>query len=112
MKKDVFEVIIVDYWKRIPKKSFWSWYEGQSHYRTQQDKEKDAKIEAESITMPEMARLLGIKRKNVYSLLRNKQYCSLFEIVVIGDKKKDNQRKFSTIPESSEHISIEPDYRI
>lgn len=108
MKKDVFEVIIVDYWKRIPKKSFWSWYEGQSHYRTQQDKEKDAKIEAESITMPEMARLLGIKRNNVYSLLRNKQYCSYFEIVVIGDKKRITQESFQRFLKAQNTYQLSP----
>ena len=64
----------VDYWIRIPKKSFREWYEKQSKYRTQKDREKDKELEGTTITMPEMARLLGTTRSQVYEILKNSKY--------------------------------------
>ena len=59
LKKNQMEAVIVDYWKRIPKESFQNWYKSQSRYRTKEDREKDALLEDATITMPEMAQLLG-----------------------------------------------------
>ena len=59
LKKNQMEAVIVDYWKRIPKESFQNWYKNQSRYRTKEDREKDALLEDATITMPEMAQLLG-----------------------------------------------------
>ena len=42
IKRNNIEVVIVDYWKRVPKKAFRKWYDGQSRYRTKEDKKKDA----------------------------------------------------------------------
>ena len=60
LKKNQMEAVIVDYWKRIPKESFQNWYKSQSRYRTKEDREKDALLEEATITMPEMAQLLGL----------------------------------------------------
>ena len=38
--RDGIKTVTVDYWIRIPKKSFQEWYEKQSKYRTQKDREK------------------------------------------------------------------------
>ena len=66
LKKNQMEAVIVDYWKRIPKESFQNWYKSQSRYRTKEDREKDALLEDATITMPEMAQLLGTTRSSVY----------------------------------------------
>ena len=34
MNKFKDDIIIVDYWKRLPAEVFWKWYEGQTRYRT------------------------------------------------------------------------------
>ena len=60
---------LVDYWKRIPKESFQNWYKSQSRYRTKEDREKDALLEEATITMPEMAQLLGTTRSVVWQSL-------------------------------------------
>lgn len=60
LKKNQMEAVIVDYWKRIPKESFQNWYKSQFRYRTKEDREKDALLEDATITMPEMAQLLGL----------------------------------------------------
>ena len=36
------ETVTIDYWKRVPRKAFEKWYESQDHYRTREDREKDA----------------------------------------------------------------------
>ena len=64
IKRDGIKTVTVDYWIRIPKKSFQEWYEKQSKYRTQKDRRKDEELEDATITMPEMARLLGIYKKS------------------------------------------------
>ena len=51
LKKNQMEVVIVDYWKRIPKDSFRNWYKSQSRYRTKEDREKDDLLEDATITM-------------------------------------------------------------
>lgn len=38
IKQNKIEVVIVDYWKRVPKAAFQKWYDGQSRYRTKEDK--------------------------------------------------------------------------
>jgi len=67
LKKNQMEAVIVDYWKRIPKESFQNWYKSQSRYRTKEDRKKDALLEDATITMPEMAQLLGTTRSAVGS---------------------------------------------
>ena len=69
LKKNQMETVIVDYWKRIPKESFQNWYKSQSRYRIKEDREKDALLEAATITMPEMAQLLGTTRSVVWQSL-------------------------------------------
>ena len=69
LKKNQMEAVIVDYWKRIPKESFQNWYKSQSQYRTKEDRKKDALLEDATITMPEMAQLLGTTRSAVYTIL-------------------------------------------
>ena len=73
LKKNQMEAVIVDYWKRIPKESFQNWYKSQSRYRTKEDREKDALLEDATITMPEMAQLLGTTRSLVYTILDSRE---------------------------------------
>ena len=73
LKKNQMEAVIVDYWKRIPKESFQNWYKSQSRYRTREDREKDALLEDATITMPEMAQLLGTTRSSVYTILDSRE---------------------------------------
>ena len=85
IKQNKIEVVIVDYWKRVPKAAFQKWYDGQSRYRTKEDKKRDAEMEAATLTMPEMARQLGITRNQVYGILNSQKYQHFFEFVTIAD---------------------------
>ena len=82
---------------RIPKEVFDEWYNGQSRYRNAEDRKKDAAAEETSITMPEMATLLGVERNDVYRILKDPQYKDIFEIIVIAARKRitiDSFEKF------------------
>lgn len=94
LKKNNVETVIVDHWKRVPKESFFKWYNSQTRYRMKADREKDAAVENATISMPEMARLLGVQRSTVYSILKNQEYKDLFEIIIVADKKRITRESF------------------
>ena len=66
--KGHFEIVEVLGKRRITKDSFERWYASQSDYRTIEDQEKDAEIVAVTYGLPEIARMLGVHRQNVYGI--------------------------------------------
>ena len=100
------ETVIVDYWKRVPKKAFEEWYAGQSHFRNAADRERDAQLESTTITMPEMARLLGIERNQVYSILKDRRYSHFFEFVIIADRRRIKKDGFEKFLEAQEKYQL------
>lgn len=88
------ETEIVDYWKRIPKDAFYKWYYSQTKYRIKEDRERDLAIESTTISMPEMARLLGVERSTVYSILKSSKYKDLFEMVIVAEQKRITVESF------------------
>ena len=72
IRRNNLPTIKVDYWTRVPKEAFDSWYKGQTKYRNAEDRLKDAEILEQSLSLPEIARMLDIKRDAVYYLLGKK----------------------------------------
>ena len=72
VKRENLETVTIDYWKRIPKEEFWNWYNGQSKYQTVEDRKAKKELYEATISMPEMARLLGISRKEFESWLKER----------------------------------------
>lgn len=107
IKKNNIETVIVDSWKSVPKDAFYKWYHSQNKYRTREDWERDAAIENATISMPEMARLLGVKRNTVYSILKNPQYKDMFEIVIVADRKKITRDSFECFFVSQEKYTLD-----
>lgn len=107
IKKNQLETVTVDHWKRVTKESFEKWYNSQNRYRTKEDREKDAAIENASISMPEMARLLGVERKTVYSILRHPDYKDIFEIVIVADRKRITKESFEKFLESQDKYKLD-----
>ena len=88
--KGNFEVIDLLGKRRITKESFEKWYETQTFYRTVEDQEKD-RIEMESsLSMPELAEMLGVHRNVIYYLVSK----NLFETVNIGRYKRITKDSF------------------
>lgn len=67
LEREDIETITVDHQKRVKRSVFEEWYSHQSHYRTQQDREADLELERQSMSLPEMARALGIDRNDSYT---------------------------------------------
>ena len=100
-------VVTVDYWKRVPKEAFEEWYTSQSHYRNQEDRERDAALENATISMPEMARILGVPRSTVYSILKAQKYQGQFEIVVVAGRRRITKKSFEEWYEGQYHYQKE-----
>ena len=107
IKAKKVETVTVDYWKRVTKESFYKWYNSQSRYRTKEDRERDAAIEHATLSMSEMARLLGISRNNVYSILKHPNYKDLFEIIIVADRKRITKESFEKFLESQDKYKLD-----
>lgn len=107
IKKNNIETVVVDHWKRVPKEAFYKWYNSQTRYRTIEDRERDAAIENASITMPEMARLLGVKRNTVYSILKHPDYKDLFEVIIVADRKRITRESFEKFLDSQDKYKLD-----
>lgn len=94
IKREQIETITVDYWMRISKEVFDRWYASQSRYRTEADRERDAQIEEETVSMPQMAWLLGLHRKEVYAILSAKENRGCFQFVTVADRKRITKESF------------------
>lgn len=94
INRNHLETIVVDYWKRIPKEVFERWYYSQTRYRTQEDRERDAKVEQDTVSMPEIAWLLGIHRKEVYSFIYAKENEGRFRFAMVADRKRITRDSF------------------
>ena len=106
--KNVFESKEIAGKMRINIASFEKWYDSQSRYRTKEDREKDAIVEEATITMPEMARLLGLTRSQVYQILRNPKYSHFFETIVIAEKKRITKENFQKCLEGQNQFHLDP----
>lgn len=94
IKRCHIETFEVDTWMRIPKDSFRKWYSAQHKYRTRADRARDAVLEADTLTMPAVARLLQIPRKDVYTILLYGKDRHQFEFVTIGDRRRVTKASF------------------
>lgn len=113
VNREKIKTVVVDYWKRIPKEEFWNWYKNQSRYQTHEDREAKRDLYQASISMPEMARLLGVERSVVYSLLKSKKYGNLFDTVVIAGQKRITKDSFQAFlnEQNKYHLDTSNDYR-
>ena len=106
IKREGLNTVVIDRMIRVPRADFEKWYAGQERYRTNEDRNRDAEAENSSLTMPEMARLLGLTRKQIYMILKDKRYRDIFEILVIAGKKRVTRESFGRF------LEIQDRYRI
>ena len=108
IKKENMETVTVDYWKRVPVNVFWNWYNNQTRYRTQEDRLRDKELEEATLSMPEMARKLGVPRSTIYHIIGNERYKSFFELVMIGEQKRYKKDGFEKFLESQNVYRLAP----
>ncbi len=100
IREDHIETITVENKRRVTGKVFDAWYQSQSRHRTEADRQRDQEKEQSTLSMPQLADLLGIAREEVYALLGSSEYGSVFETVVIADRRritKESIKKFLEI---------------
>ncbi len=95
MKKAGIKPILVNYWQRWLKEDFERWYQGQTRYRTAEDRKRDKAREAASLSFPDVARLLDITRQNVYGIVKHDKRKDLFVIITIADRKRITKKSFN-----------------
>ncbi|MGN0362329.1 MAG: helix-turn-helix domain-containing protein [Bilifractor sp.] len=79
MEAEGIPYFIVGGWKRIRKQDFERWYRRQERYLTIEDRKKYADLFEKTISMPEMAWLLGVTRHDAYSIIRKKTEDGIFK---------------------------------
>ncbi len=94
LKRDKVETFTVDLRKHVTKENFDKWYHSQTRYRTAKDREETREIEEDSIWLPDMARMLGIGREQVYRLVKNKDTRDQFDVIVVDNKKRVTKESF------------------
>ena len=99
----------VNYRMRVPKDLFDQWYSHQTRYLTKEDRANNAELFESSISMPQMARLLGISRHTVYSILRSETFGGQFEIVVVAGKKRITKSSFNDFLKSQNKYHLAGD---
>ena len=103
--KGHFEQVPVLGKMRITKDSFDRWYKTQNADRTNTDQELDNEQLKEAYTMPDIGRMLGIHRNQVYYLVAK----DLFEIVQIGNRKCVTKASFHHWYENQSHYKLVAD---
>lgn len=92
----------------MPKDAFWKWYRSQSAYQTKEDRAACMDIYKSTISMPEMARALGVSRSTVYSLLNSSNYAHYFEVIIVADQKRITKKSFLKFLEGQKEYRLDP----
>ena len=87
------------------RKQKWETYETKAEAKR---RKKDALLEDATITMPEMAQLLGTTRSAVYTILDNPKYSHFFEFIVIAEKKRITKESFRKFLEGQDRYKLDP----
>ena len=103
--KGHFEKVDVLGKMRISNESFWKWYSTQSIYRTVEDQAKDAEEMESTLRMPEIARMLGIHRNQVYNIVKS----ATLETIQIGRYKCVTKDSFYHWYENQSRYTLKPD---
>ncbi len=99
MKKRPFRIYKIDNKTRIDRVDFYRWYHSQNFYRTVEDQQKDHEKYHDTLTMPEIARILGIHRNTVYTMVK----AGKFITIDTGRKKRVPKASFEKWYQSQSH---------
>lgn len=102
ISKGHFEQVPVLGKMRITRDSFEQWYKTQCAYRTDVDQALDDEQMQTAYTMPDIGRLLGLHRNQVYYLVAK----NLFETVQIGNRKCITKASFHHWYEGQSHYKL------
>ena len=92
--RDHVPTITVDYLKRVTVEEFLKWYRGQDHFKTIEDQQKEKELREQTLSMPQMARLLGVSRSTIYSILDSERYGRYFDSVMLDGRRHYYKKDF------------------
>lgn len=94
IKREHLETVAVDFRMRVPRKAFDQWYSTQERYLKTEARQKENDSLHSSITVPQMAALLGIPAEHGYDLLEDNEYAHFFKYVILDGKRRILQEDF------------------
>lgn len=86
--------ITVDYLKRVRKEDYDHWYANQDKYMSVRDRMLLEATYGETLSMPEIAKILDVPRSTVYSILRSQKNEGVFREVMVGHKRHITRDSF------------------
>ena len=92
--RDHVPTITADYLKRVTVEEFLKWYKGQDHFKTIEDQQKEKELIEQTLSMPQMARLLGVSRSTIYSILDSERYGRYFDSVMLDGRRHYYKKDF------------------
>lgn len=94
IKREHLETVTVDFRMRVPREVFDQWYSSQSRYRKAENHQKEEGRFRSTITIPQMAALLGISAEDGYHILEDKNYEHFFKCVILDGRQRITQEDF------------------
>ena len=94
IKREHLETVTVDFRMRVPREAFDHWYTSQSRYRKAENRQKEEGRFRSTITIPQMAALLGIPAEDGYRILEDKKYEHFFKCVILDGRQRITQEDF------------------
>lgn len=95
MRKHHIRMITVNGQFRVNRKDFDAWYVSQSHYRNQQDRERDKALKDVSLTVPEIARMLGVDSWTAWFRIA-KDPNNHLDMIRVADRPRITKESFET----------------
>ena len=88
MKKAGVAPVLVDYRQRYQRTTYEKWYASQARYRNAEDRARDREIEENSMSMPDMARVLDVPRACIYNILNGPAGRGVLKVIKVADRKR------------------------
>lgn len=88
IKREHLETVAVDFSMRVPRKAFDQWYSAQARYLKTEARKKENDRLYSSITVQQMAALLGIPAEQGYDLLEDNDYAHFFKYVILDGQRR------------------------
>ena len=94
MKAAGVKPVTVDFRQRFRREDYERWYSSQTRFRNEEDRRRDEDLEKNSMSMPDMARLLDVPRGVVYGILKSDPGKELLDVIIIAGRKRITKESF------------------
>lgn len=106
IKREHLETVSIDFRMRVPRVAFDQWYSSQSHYLKVDERQKGNDRFRSSITVPQMAALLGISFEQGYRLLEDNDYSHFFKCVIMDGQRRIMREDFEAFMDGQDRYHL------